>query len=104
VFASRLLHHAPSPEKVVEKLAALCRPGGALLVVDYARHEDESMRAQADLWLGFEEAELKRFARKAGLEEPKVTRIPAPRTGPDHHLIWQLLVARKRPRNGERHG
>ena len=35
---------------------------GAVLVVDYARHDDESMRDEADLWLGFEPAELKRFA------------------------------------------
>src|SRR5205085_2941431 len=103
---SRLLHHAPLPEKVVEDLAALVRPGGALVVLDYARHDDESMREQADLWLGFEPAELRRFAKKAGLEEAKVSNVPAPRgvRGPDHHLVWQLLVARKRPRNGDRHG
>ena len=28
-FASRVLHHAPQPEKVVAQLASLCAPGGA---------------------------------------------------------------------------
>jgi ArsR family transcriptional regulator len=51
VFASRVLHHAPQPAKVVAQLASLCAPGGALVVLDYARHDDESMREQADAWL-----------------------------------------------------
>ncbi len=96
VFASRVLHHAPQPAKVVVELASLCAPGGALVIIDYARHDDEAMRDQADAWLGFEPAELKRFARAAGLEEARVTRIPAPYCGdgPDMHLPWQVMVAR----------
>ena len=35
------------------------------------------MREQADAWLGFEPAELRRFARAAGLEDVRVTSIPA---------------------------
>jgi DNA-binding transcriptional ArsR family regulator/precorrin-6B methylase 2 len=97
VFASRVLHHAPQPEKVVAQLASLCAPGGALVVLDYALHEDESMRAQADTWLGFEAAELRRFARAASLVDARVTSIPAPfcGAGPDRHLPWQVMVARK---------
>jgi ArsR family transcriptional regulator len=97
VFASRLLHHAPQPSKVVTQLASLCAPGGALIVVDYARHDDEAMRAQADAWLGFEPAVLRRCARAAGLENARVTKIPAAfcGDGPDKHLPWQVLVARK---------
>lgn len=112
VFASRLLHHAPRPADVVVSLSELCRPGGAVVVLDYARHDDESMREQADLWLGFEPAELRRFARAAGLEAAHVHAIPAPERGPDAHLSWQLLVARRpedvtlgeRVKKGARHG
>jgi ArsR family transcriptional regulator len=98
VFASRVLHHAPQPAKVVAQLASLCAPGGALVVLDYARHDDESMREQADAWLGFEPAELRRFARGAGLDDVHVTKIPAPLCGdgPDHHLPWQVMVAKKK--------
>src|ERR671923_181114 len=63
VFASRLLHHAPRAAVFMKQLADLVRPGGALVVIDYARHDDESMRDQADVWLGFEPAELKKLAR-----------------------------------------
>jgi DNA-binding transcriptional ArsR family regulator len=98
VFASRVLHHAPQPGKVILQLASLCAPGGALVVIDYAHHDDESMRDQADAWLGFEPAELRRFARAASLEDARVTKIPSPLCGdgPDKHLPWQVMTARKR--------
>jgi DNA-binding transcriptional ArsR family regulator/protein-L-isoaspartate O-methyltransferase len=103
VFASRVLHHAPQPERVVAQLASLAAPGGALVVLDYASHDDESMRAQADTWLGFEAAELRRFARAASLVDAKVTSIPALLCGegPDKHLPWQVMVARKADGNGK---
>jgi ArsR family transcriptional regulator len=117
VFAVRLLHHAPQPARFVAQLASLCAPGGALVLLDYARHDDESMREQADTWLGFEPASLRKFARGAGLDDARVTKIPAPLCGdgPDKHLPWQVLVATKtqtakRPATrepspqGERHG
>ena len=55
------------------------------------------MREQADLWLGFRAAELKTFARAAGLEDVRVESVPAMLNGkgPDAHLTWQLLVATK---------
>ena len=107
VFAVRVLHHAPSPAKTVEELARLCAPGGAVIVLDYAAHEDESMREQADLWLGFEPVELSRFARSAGLVESRVTQVPVALhgRGPDAHLSFQLLVAKKMDSSEvDRHG
>ena len=96
VFASRLLHHAPRPVDLVRQLAQLARPGAAVVVIDYARHDDESMRDEADLWLGFEPAELRRFANEAGLDDIEVTRLPSAwcGRGKDAHLPWQVLVAR----------
>jgi len=105
VFASRLLHHAPRPVDLVRQLAQLARAparngakvGGAIVVVDYARHDDESMRDEADLWLGFEPAELRRFAKDAGLGDAEVVKLPAAfcGRGKDSHLPWQVMVARK---------
>jgi DNA-binding transcriptional ArsR family regulator len=97
VFASRLLHHAPRPVDLVRQLGALARQGGAVVVVDYARHDDESMRDEADLWLGFDDAELRRFAREAGLEDADVVAIPSAfcGKGKDSHLPWQVMVARR---------
>lgn len=98
VFASRVLHHAPRPAETVARLAGLLAPGGHLLLLDYAPHHDEAMRdGQADLWLGFSEDELLGFARAAGLDEARVSPI-APAFcggGPDGHLNWQLMMARR---------
>ncbi len=98
VFAARLLHHASKPARAMADLAALVAPGGSLVVLDYRDHHDEKMRqAQADIWLGFTPAELRRYAERAGLTEVRVTTIPAIRCGdgPDGHLDWQVLAATK---------
>lgn len=95
VFAARFLHHAPQPAAAVRALASLAKPGGALVIIDYARHDDESMREQADLWLGFDEKELARFARGADLQDVIVRPLPRPfAKTTDAHLPWQVLVAR----------
>jgi DNA-binding transcriptional ArsR family regulator/precorrin-6B methylase 2 len=102
VFAVRLLHHAPKPAAVVKKLAELCNETGSLVVLDYAQHDDERMREQADLWLGFEPDELRRFARAAGLQNTHISAVPSrlAGSGPDAHLPWQLMVANRRKKNG----
>jgi DNA-binding transcriptional ArsR family regulator len=96
VFAVRLLHHAPRPVDFLRQLRPLLRPGGALVVLDYGHHDDESMRSQADLWLGFEPRELRALAGEAGFEDARVAPIPGVLTGRgiDAHLPWQAMVAR----------
>ena len=96
VVAARVLHHAPLPRVALAELARLLRPGGKLLVIDYARHTDEQMAAaQADVWLGFEANELLELSREAGLEDAKVLPIPQSyaAAASDGHVGWQLLVA-----------
>jgi len=99
VFAARLLHHAAKPAQLLAQLFSLCAPGGALCVLDYAHHTDESMRERADLWLGFSTEELTKLAAAAGFAPASiaVTRVPAALcgSGPDHHLPWQVLCARR---------
>lgn len=97
VFASRLLHHAPRPVDLMKQLARLAKNGGAVVVIDYARHDDDSMRDEADLWLGFEPKELERIAKDAGLSNPRTAKLPAAwcGKGKDSHLPWQVMVAHK---------
>ncbi len=101
VFAARVLHHAPKPALVVAQLARLARVGGGVVVLDYVQHDDESMRDQADLWLGFRASELEKFARSAGLTGARTEPIPSVfcGNGPDAHLTWQVLVATKTSTN-----
>lgn len=105
VFAARILHHAPVPAKAARALAELARPagkdgepGGAVCILDYEAHEDQALREkQADLWLGFEPAKLKKIAQEAGLVDIHLRRLPGAwqGEGPDRHLLWQLLVGRR---------
>jgi len=104
VFAARVLHHAPVPNRFLASLGKLARPpvgdqpGGAIFVLDYEIHEDGGLRdQQADLWLGFDSKELKAMAREAGLGDIEQGRFPKVwcGDGPDSHIPWQWLTARR---------
>jgi DNA-binding transcriptional ArsR family regulator len=96
VIASRVLHHAAIPKRSVAALAALLRPGGTLLVIDYAPHDESMLSAEeADVWMGFSNEELVDFAECAGLQGAQVREF-APNgltEGPDSHVPWTLLSA-----------
>jgi DNA-binding transcriptional ArsR family regulator len=99
IFATRLLHHAASPRVTMAALAALLRPGGELVVIDYQTHEDEAFREQqADVWMGFAEGELRQLATLAGLSGSAWFDVPKGYVGGglDGHLSWQVFRA-KRP-------
>lgn len=59
VVMARVLHHAARPPDSIAAAARLLRPSGHLIVVDYLPHDDETMREQGDVWLGFESAKLR---------------------------------------------
>jgi ArsR family transcriptional regulator len=105
VVAARVLHHAPLPRETLKALAALLRPGGKLLLLDYARHADEALRdAQADVWMGFDPRELENFAEGAGLIGVSARDLPRGlfQNGVDGHLSW-LLLSGKRPADKTSH-
>jgi ArsR family transcriptional regulator len=97
VFASRVLHHSSRPALAIASYARLLKTGGRLVVLDYFPHDDESLREQADVWLGFPPDELERHAQAAGLEVVSQTRVPDAfrATGPDAQIPWQAFVAVK---------
>jgi ArsR family transcriptional regulator len=111
VLAARVLHHAPVPARALAALVGLARPpaagsqGGAVIVIDYERHADETLRArEADLWLGFGADELEAMAREAGLEQIVRGRLPQSwrGDGPDRHLGWQWLAGRRKSSKTEK--
>jgi ArsR family transcriptional regulator len=93
VLMARVLHHSPRPQDAARAAARLLRPGGHLIVVDYLPHDDESMRAQGDVWLGFEPAKLGAYLEAAELE--LVALAPLPHGRP---LPLQLAVGHRRRR------
>ena len=94
VVMARVLHHAARPQDAITAAARLLRPGGHLVVVDYLPHDDESMREQGDVWLGFPPAKLRTWLDAAAL-----TGITcSPLSSPQRPLL-QLAAAHKVPRN-----
>src|SRR5688500_11504989 len=67
VVLARVLHHAARPQDLVVAAARLLRPGGFAAVVDHVPHDDERLREQGHVWLGFEPARLGEFLQRAGL-------------------------------------
>ena len=99
VVVARTLHHAARPAELLAACGRLLRDDGVVVVVDYLPHEDEAMREQGDIWLGFGEDVLVRHVREAGLSPITVggSVLTAPMTAPqghaDSHLPWQWLAA-----------
>lgn len=71
---SQALHHAASPSKALAEAARIVRPGGRVLVLDLRRHGEHWVRERlGDAWLGFDDAELARLLKDAGLTDVKVS-------------------------------
>jgi ArsR family transcriptional regulator len=100
VLVARVLHHAARPAEMLAACARLLRRGGHLVVLDYAPHDDESMRAaQADVWLGFAPAQLETWLAAAGLVGVHVRPFdgPLPAGEPDAHVPWVLAAGLRPP-------
>lgn len=69
IFTNMVLHHIDKPEEVFSEIKRILKHGGRWIIIDFAKHEEESMRVQfKDYWLGFSGEEIKGYAEQAGLE------------------------------------
>ncbi|MDH3520341.1 MAG: metalloregulator ArsR/SmtB family transcription factor [Myxococcales bacterium] len=72
-LAHMVLQHLPSPGEAIREMARCVRCGGAVVVVDFVRHEHEWMRQELGVtWLGFEQTEVESWFRDAHLEPPLI--------------------------------
>ena len=80
IVIHHVLHFAEAPGRVVADAARVLRPGGRLVVVDFAPHDLESLRAEhAHRRLGFSDDEVKGWCQAAGLVPAPVRHLPGRR-------------------------
>ena len=89
VVIHQVLHYADRPATVVAEAARVLRPGGVLLVVDFAPHELDSLRTEhAHHRLGFSEDEMAAWFEAAGLMLEKAQCLPG---DPLTVMIWKAI-------------
>jgi ArsR family transcriptional regulator len=73
---SLVMVYVPDPLAAVRETARILRPGGCAMIVDMVAHDRESYRhTMGHQHLGFDEAEVARWAAAAGLAAPRYLRL-----------------------------
>jgi len=68
VTANQVLHYLDLPAQAIDEAARVLKPGGWMLIVDFAPHELDSLREEhAHRRLGFASDEVKKWLDKSGL-------------------------------------
>ena len=96
VVMARVLVHASRPQDAIATATRLLKPGGHLAIIDALPHEDESLREQGHVWLGFEPQKLRAWLEAARLHSISVHPFPSQPT-------LQLAVGRKETSHGHSH-
>ena len=77
VVLHQVLHYAEDPAAAVAEAARVLRPGGRLLLVDFAAHELETLQTEhAHRRLGFDDAEVDAWLKASGLAPARPQHLP----------------------------
>jgi ArsR family transcriptional regulator len=91
-----VLHLLDAPGAAITDAARLLRPGGRLLVADFATHDLEHLRSlHGHRRLGIDDRDMVGWAIQAGLEIEGERSLPP--AGPDERLTVRLWLLRALP-------
>jgi len=83
----QVLHYADEPAAAIAEAARVLRPGGRLLIVDFASHEETFLQTEHHhRWLGFDDSEVARWFLAAGMVSSPAVRLQGE---PLTVVIWQ---------------
>jgi SAM-dependent methyltransferase len=89
------LHFADDPGAVIAEAARVLRPGGKLVIADFAPHTLDHLRHEhAHRRLGFADAEIVEWAREAGLVSEPIVHLPGGKLTVSLWLATRLALAR----------
>ncbi|MHC5652654.1 ArsR/SmtB family transcription factor [Stappia sp.] len=90
----QVLHFLDDPGRAIQEAARVLRPGGRLLIVDFAPHELEFLRdAHAHRRLGFAHEQMSRWLQDAGLDMVEIRDLH-PDAGEADRLTVTIWLAR----------
>ena len=95
VFFSQSLHHALHPERAVEDVWRILKPGGRIVILDLVKHRfEEARELYADEWLGFSETDVEAMLEKSGFRSVQTSVV---HKEPETPQFQTLLVVGNKP-------
>lgn len=91
IVIHQVLHYFDDPGRAIAQASRALKPGGEMLVVDFAPHELEFLRVEhAHRRLGIGEGQMQGWARAAGLAVADLTRFPPTNADGLTVCLWRL--------------
>ena len=95
VILHQVLHFLDEPRRAIKEASRVVRPGGRLLIVDFAPHDVEFLRTDhAHRRLGFSSEQMTEWVSEVGLEAVLDQSFAPPADGVDPQLTVGLWLAR----------
>ena len=91
IVIHQVLHYFDDPGRAIAQARRALKPGGEMLIVDFAPHELEFLRVEhAHRRLGLSEAQMNGWARSAGLAVAELTSFPPATAEGLTVCLWRL--------------